>query len=216
MRSDLRVSDAKANSIVPFNTELTDNVSRESALQHGSNGELNAADPSSSESRKAEPENSESAQIFLVLVALCTALAGTAVILYVISKRSSQNDGMKPAAKEFGQKVRPQVPVPLANETKPAEKSGADVQYEEEMEEENAVVELAQRYRRGQGEMQLLFSIQGHESEQAPLANLLQLSSSSKAKSKTKRLAKKIGLRKSEVDLLMRLQKCSTVQQIIL
>jgi len=209
LRSDLRVPGSKANSAVPFNSELMANASHERVLQSGSNPESNAGAPSASDGRKAEPESSESAQIILVLVALCAAFGGTAVILYLISKRSPRKDEMRTAARSLGHETQPQETAPMSIETRPTDKPGASSQAEEITEEEDAVVELAQRYRRGQGEMQLIFSMQAHENDEAPLANLLQASTRSKAKGNTKRLAKKFGLRKNEVDLLLRLQKCS-------
>jgi hypothetical protein len=164
----------------------------------------------SSVSDAAEAEDSGSAQIFLVIVALCAALAGTAVILYLIANRSPQKEIVKDATQALSQKVQPQMIAPLSLETVPLEKSEAGVQYEVTTEEGNAVIELAQRYQRGQGEMQLLFSIQAHETDEAPLTNLLHTSPSSKVKGKTIKRAKEIGLGKTEVDLLLRLQKCGT------
>ena len=93
-------------------------------------------------------------------------------------------------------------------EEKPAEQF--DVYVNEEPVEEDVAVELAQRYQPRREEMQLLFSIQALENEKAPLTNLIQTSSSPKAVGNTKKLAKKFGLGKSEVELLMRLQKCGT------
>ncbi len=188
--------------------ESTDNTSRGGSPQKVEKNELNAAVPSATDSNSAETENSGAAQIFLVLTALCTALAGTAVILYVISKRAPQREETKVISPESKQEVQLEVSVPMPPEEKPAEQF--DVYVNEEPVEEDVAVELAQRYQRGQGEMQLLFSIQALENEKAPLANLIQTSSSPKAVGNTKKLAKKFGLGKSEVELLMRLQKCGT------
>ncbi len=188
--------------------ESTDNTSRGGSAQKVEKNELNAAAPSVTDGNSVETENSGAAQIFLVLAALCTALAGTAVILYLISKRAPQKEETKVISPEIKQEVQPEVSVSLPPEEKPVEQ--VDVYVNEEPVEEDAAVELAQRYQRGQGEMQLLFSIQARENEKTPLANLIHTSSSPKAMGNTRKLAKKFGLGKSEAELLMRLHKCGT------
>ena len=188
--------------------ETTDNSSRGGSPQKVEKNKLNAAVPSATDGNSAEAENSGAAQIFLVLAALCTALAGTAVILYLISKRAPQKEETKVISSEIRQEVQPGLSAPLPSEKKSVEQ--VDVYVNEEPVEEDAAAELAQRYQRGQGEMQLLFSIQAHENKKSPLANLIHTSSSPKAKGKTKKRAKKFGLGKTEVELLMRLQKCGT------
>jgi len=199
---------AEINSAVPFNDESADSSLRQRTPHNGFNSASNAAAVSVLGAANVEPENTGSAQVFLVIVALCAALAGTAVVLYVIAKRSPGKEIVTEAIQANIQKARPQMTAPLRPETVQLEKSDAGVQLEETTEEENPVVELAQRYQRGQGEMQLLFSIQAHETDETPLANLLHASPSSKVRGKTVKLAKEIGLGKSEVDLLLRLQKC--------
>jgi hypothetical protein len=170
--------------------------------------EANAEVPPATDDNSAESENSGSAQIFLLLVALCTALAGTAVILYVISKRTPQKEEIKVISPEIKQELQPQVPMPPPHEEKHVEEVDSFVY--EEPKEEDAAVELAQRFQRGQGEMQLLFSIQAHENDESLRVNLIHTSSSPKTKRNAKKLSKNFGLGKSEVELLRRLEKCGT------
>ena len=191
-----------------FTGETAENTSRMVSSKKAEKSEADAAASFAADGNTAEAENSGSAQIFLVLVALCSALAGTAVILYLISKSAPQKEAAKNVSPEITQNVQPQVPMPLPPEEKPAEV--VDSLIDEEPNEEDAAVELAQRYQRGQGEMQLLFSIRAHENEGAQIASLLSTPSSPKSKGNAKRLAKKIGLGKSEVELLVRLQKYGT------
>ncbi len=185
----------------------TENALRGESLQKIDNGEGKHFVPSAAIGSNADVENSGSAQIFLILAAFCSALAGTAVILYLVSKRVPQKEETNVGSQEIKQEVQPQAAAPLLFEEKPAEQVDVEVSLNEEPAEENAAVELAQRYHRGQGEMQLLFSLQSHENEKAPITQLLHTSSLNRTDGSRKKLAKKLGLGNGELDLLVRLQK---------
>ncbi len=157
---------------------------------------------------RSQEESDGNAGVFLILVALCAAFAGTAAVLYMLSKRAPHRIETKAARPVVPEHPQRRDSVYLAPERKPLERVGTFV--DEADEKEHAVVDLAQRYQRGQGEMQLLFSLQAHENGEVPFANLINTSSSPKAKGNVKKHAKKFGLGRGEVDLLRRLQKCST------
>ncbi len=203
--TSIRTPALEADAAVPLIGESASNGAAEGAPQRSEKNDQAIGGSHASEAGNAEAENTGNAQIFLVLIALCSALAGTAVILYVISKRTPQTEKGKPPTQEARQEVQQQLPSALQAQPTPEE----TIAHLEETEEEDSVIELAQRFQRGQGEMQLLFSIQAHETEEAPLSSFIDVTTA-KAKGGAKRTAKKPGLGRSEAELLMRLQRCGT------
>ena len=157
---------------------------------------------------RIQDESAGSAGVFLILVALCMASVGTAAVLYLISKRASHKIEARPVRPAVIEQPQRHQLIPLIPERKPLERIGTFVSDADE--KESAVVEMAQRYQRGQGEMQLLFNLQAHENDEASLANFIPTFSLPKARENMKKRAKKIGLGKGEVELLMRLQKYSS------
>jgi len=158
----------------------------------------------SEKSNSAEAETAGSAQIFLLAAALCSALAGTTVVLYVISKRSYQKEEAKTVSAEVKEAARLKEPMPARAERKSVEQ--LDVSVAEETVPEEPAVELAQRFQRGQGEMQLLLNMQARESGEAPAARLLQIIPQTAGKEKTRKGTKRLGVGKGEAELLARLQ----------
>ena len=153
----------------------------------------------------AEAGNDGSAQVFLLAAALCAALAGTTVVLYVISKRPNQKEEINTVSSEVNEEIPVREAVPAVIEQKPVVQK--DFSVVEEPAAADPAVELARRFQRGRGEMQLLLNMQTRDNEEAPVVQLLQIAPQTAAKGKNRKSAKKIDIGKGEAELLTRLHQ---------
>jgi len=160
--------------------------------------------PASDDVRPQEGKGGSSA-VLLGLVAVCIALAGTAAVLYVISKRAPQRNEPRVVRLEETQQPTLQVREFVTPNQKQLEE--ISILPNDLPEESNAVVELAQRFQRGQGEMQLIIDLQTHKEEKTSRTKLINTPHLSRVMGAKRKAAKKTGLGRGEVDLLDRLQK---------
>ena len=168
--------------------------------------EADPISPGAEEDANRADQKSGTSGVMLVMIALCAALTGTAGVLYVISKRVHHTTGSKPVRQEVRQKpAAHELPYLIPERKQPARLDSILSEVPEEKADE--VVELAQRFQRGQGEMQLMFDLQSHREESVPMARLITAGSPAKAKGGRKKLAGKLGAGKGEAELLIRLQK---------
>ena len=161
--------------------------------------------PAATENVPSGVQGHGSSALFLVIVAVAIAFAGTASVLYMISRRPTrmhETHQPLPAAREQHQALRPVLAQAGEKPVDHVEPVPGDLSAEEE-----GVMELAQRFRRGQGEMQLVVDLQTRK--EADRGEIPLISSSLRRQEGTKRdkRARRPAFGKGEMDLLSRLRK---------
>lgn len=154
---------------------------------------------------EGERRRTTQATIVLAAIAVCIALGGTLAIMVLVSKRSGQKAGGNNSRIQ----VEPALPLPVQT---PAFVANEAVQRDEETlfdfrEEEENAIDLAQRFHRGQGELNLAFNLQSRRKVHSTIEKLMHSRSIGNPNRRKKLLAKRLGIGNGEVELALKFKK---------